>query len=66
MGIGGSTWHPDPVVRLQLGLDQSRYQTYNQPQAQQVSPLNDLLAKALAAKANAPTMNQHRICFDNL
>jgi len=52
---------PEPYYNGDSWLYRSRANMFNQRMPQppaQVSPLNDLLAKAMAAKANAPTMNQ--------
>jgi hypothetical protein len=67
MGMGsnnGQIYHPDPIARMVLNNQQlfTKGTGRIQPQAKQ-SPINDLLAKAMAAQPNAPTLAQ---LFPNL
>lgn len=61
MGMGmnlGNQWHPDPIVRMQMGYENRNMGNYMPQQPVQQSPISNLLAQALAAKPNAPTMAQ--------
>lgn len=59
MGSGSQVYSPNPIVRMLTGNQQAMGLIKNKSQLQQTpSPINDLLAKAMASQANPVSIAQ--------